>query len=282
VIDLHMHTTASDGMSTPEMLVESAWQAGIRTMSVTDHDTVASVGPATVAAATHGMTVVPGIEITAVHDGRDVHVLAYFLPPDAPRLQELLMAQRRNRVERAKEIAHRLAALGVPIDVAPLIDSVAKTGGKALARPQIARALIAAGHVGSIAEAFDVYLSEDRPAYVPHRGNSPRDVVELVASAGGLASLAHPGRLKKDEVIPSLVAAGLGAIEVFHSSHDTATQEHYLALAERYGTGVSGGSDYHGEGMRGSEFFGVTNLPAAYFEDLVARAASARSAVAVR
>jgi 3',5'-nucleoside bisphosphate phosphatase len=280
VIDLHMHTTASDGTSTPESLVEKAWQVGIRTMSVTDHDTMASVGPATAAAAAHGMTVVPGIEITSVHDGRDVHVLAYFLSPDAPGLQELLTTQRRNRVERAKEIANRLAALGAPIDVAPLIDGAARTGGKALARPQIARALVAAGHVGSVAEAFDVYLSEDRPAYVPHRGASPRDVVELVAAAGGLASLAHPGQLKKDEVIPSLVAAGLGAIEVFHSSHDAATQEHYLALSERYGTGVSGGSDYHGEGTRRSEFFGVTNLPAAYFDELMARAARARSAVA--
>ena len=275
-----MHTTASDGTSSPESLVERAWQAGIRTMSVTDHDTMASVGPATAAAAAYGMTVVPGIEITAVHDGRDVHVLGYFLSENAPGLQDMLVTQRRNRIERAKEIADRLAALGVPIDVAPLIEGAAKTGGKALARPQIARALIAAGHVASVADAFDKYLSEDRPAYVPHRGASPAAVVELVAAAGGLASLAHPGQLKKDDLIPQLVAAGLGAIEAFHSSHDDALQEHYLKLAERYGTGVSGGSDYHGEGTRRSEFFGVTSLPVAYFDELKARAARARSAVA--
>jgi predicted metal-dependent phosphoesterase TrpH len=249
-------------------------------MSVTDHDTMASVGPVTAAAARYGMTVVPGIEITAVHDGRDVHVLAYFLPHDAPGLQEMLATQRRNRIERAQEIARRLASLGAPIDVAPLIEGATRTGGKALARPQIARALIEAGHVRSVAEAFDVYLSEDRPAYVPHRGASPVDVVKLVSAAGGLASLAHPGQLKKDEIIPTLVDAGLGAIEAFHSSHDAATQTHYLALAERYETGVSGGSDYHGEGTRRAEFFGVTNLPQAYFDDLMDRATRARASVA--
>ena len=277
MIDLHMHTTASDGTCTPESLVERAWGAGIRTMSVTDHDTMASVAAATTAAAAYGMTVVPGIEITAVHGGRDVHVLAYFLSEDAPGLQDFLSTQRRNRIERAREIASRLEALGAPIDVAPLVEGATKTGGKALARPQIARALITAGHVASVAEAFDVYLSEDRPAYVPHRGASPVDVIELVTAAGGLASLAHPGQLKKDEVIPSLVEAGLGAIEAYHSSHDLATQAHYLTLAERYGTGVTGGSDYHGEGTRRSEFFGVTNLPAEHFEELLNRAAHARA-----
>ena len=155
MIDLHMHTTASDGTCTPESLVEHVWQAGIRTMSVTDHDTMAGVAPATAAAAAYGMTVIPGIEITAVDGGRDVHVLAYFISADAPGLQELLTSQRRNRIERAREIADRLAALGAPIDVGSLVEAAAKGGGKALARPQIARALIEAGHVGSVAEAFD-------------------------------------------------------------------------------------------------------------------------------
>ena len=276
MIDLHMHTTASDGTSTPDALVERAWKLGIRTMSVTDHDTMASIAPARAAAAAYGMDVISGIEITSVYAGRDVHVLAYFLSEDAPGLQDMLATQRRNRIERAKEIAARLAALGAPIDVEPLIQGAAKTGGKALARPQIARALIAAGHVGSVAEAFERYLSDTAPAYVPHRGASPADVVELVAAAGGLASLAHPGQLQRDEIIPGLVDAGLAAIEAYHSSHDDAVQAHYIALADQQGVGVSGGSDYHGEGTRRAEFFGVTNLPSARYEDLLARAARAR------
>ena len=276
MIDLHMHTTASDGTSTPDALVERAWKLGIRTMSVTDHDTMASIAPARAAAAAYGMDVISGIEITSVYAGRDVHVLAYFLSEDAPGLQDMLATQRRNRIERAKEIAARLAALGAPIDVEPLIQGAARTGGKALARPQIARALIAAGHVGSVAEAFERYLSDTAPAYVPHRGASPVDVVELVAAAGGLASLAHPGQLQRDEIIPGLVDAGLAAIEAYHSSHDDAVQAHYIALADQQGVGVSGGSDYHGEGTRRAEFFGVTNLPSARYEDLLARAARAR------
>ena len=279
MIDLHMHTTASDGTSTPDALVERAWKLGIRTMSVTDHDTMASIAPARAAAAAYGMDVISGIEITSVYAGRDVHVLAYFLSEDAPGLQDMLATQRRNRIERAKEIAARLAALGAPIDVEPLIQGAARTGGKALARPQIARALIAAGHVGSVAEAFDRYLSDTAPAYVPHRGASPADVVELVASGGGLASLAHPGQLQRDEIIPGLVEAGLAAIEAYHSSHDDAVQAHYIALADQQGVGVSGGSDYHGEGTRRAEFFGVTNLPSARYEDLLARAARAREVV---
>ena len=280
MIDLHMHTTASDGTCTPEALVERAWRAGIRTMSVTDHDTMAAVRPATAAADAIGMKLIPGIEITTVHGGRDVHVLAYFLSENAPGLQELLAAQRRNRVARAHEITTRLAALGAPIDVAELIEGAAKNGGKSLARPQIARALVAAGHVASVQEAFDRYLADDRPAYVPHHGASPAEVIELVAAGGGVASLAHPGQLKKDDLIPILVAAGLGAIEAYHSSHDPATEEHYLTLAADHGVGVTGGSDYHGEGTRRSEFFGVTNLPAGHFEALTRKASRARVTVA--
>lgn len=275
-----MHTTASDGTCPPEVLVEQVHRAGIRTMSVTDHDTMAGVAPATAAAAAHGITVIPGIEITAVDGGRDVHVLAYFLSENAPGLQEMLTSQRRNRIERAREIARRLAALGAPIDVELLIEGATKGGGKALARPQIARALIAAGHVATVAEAFDKFLSETSPAYIPHQGASPADVIALVRSGGGVSSLAHPGYTKKDEIVPSLVAAGLGAIEVFHSSHEPADEARYLALADHFGLGVTGGSDYHGDGTRRAEFFGVTNLPAARFDDLMTRGNRARSAVA--
>jgi predicted metal-dependent phosphoesterase TrpH len=266
-----MHTTASDGRHTPEELVRRAWNVGIRTMSVTDHDTMAAVAPASRAAEALGMTVVPGIEITSVHGGKDVHMLAYFLPDSAPGLQEMLSSQRRQRVERAKEIGDRLEKLGVPIDVPALVETASAPGGKAIARPQIAQALIAAGHVGTIAEAFERYLGEDSPAYVPHRGASPAEVVTLVQSGGGIASLAHPGYRPRDEIISGLVDAGMGAIEVYHSSHDQAQTEHYLALARQYRLLVTGGSDFHGEGTRRSEFFGVTNLPREHFAALQAR-----------
>ena len=271
MIDLHMHTTASDGRSTPEALVARAWDVGIRTLSVTDHDTMAGVAPAVRAAEPLGMTVIPGIEITSVHGGKDVHVLAYFLPESAPGLQDMLQRQRRLRVERAMEIAGRLDALGAPIDAQTLAAAASAPGGKSLARPQIAQALIDAGHVSSVAEAFDRYLGEDSPAYVPHSGASPAGVVALVTAGGGIASLAHPGYRPRDEIIQGLVDAGLDAIEVFHSSHDAAAQAHYLAVARRLGLLVTGGSDYHGEGVRRAEFFGVANLPREHFEALMER-----------
>lgn len=272
MIDLHTHTTASDGRCTPADLVTRAWNAGIRTLAVTDHDTMAGVFDVTAAASARGMTVVPGIEITSVHGGRDVHVLAYFLSPATPGLQEMLAEQRRLRVERAREIGERLARLGAPIDVGALVEASAGTGGRSLARPQIAQALIAAGHVSSVAEAFDRYISEDGPAYVPHRGASPTDVVDLVTRGGGLASLAHPGYTKKDDIIPELVAAGLAALEAFHSAHDAADASRYIAMAGQYGLNVTGGSDYHGPDTRRSEFFGVTHLPQEHFDALMRRA----------
>jgi predicted metal-dependent phosphoesterase TrpH len=279
VIDLHMHTTASDGRCTPEELVRRAHEAGIRTMSVTDHDTMAGFAAATRAAEPLGMTVVPGIEITSVHRGKDVHVLAYFLSESAPGLQELLSGQRQQRVDRAIEIANRLARLGAPIEVQPFIDAASAPGGKAIARPQIAQALIVAGHVGSVAEAFDKYLGEDSPAYVPHSGATPAEVIALVAAGGGVASLAHPGYRPQDDIIPGLIDAGMAAIEVFHSSHDAVAQVHYLDLAKRHDLLVTGGSDYHGEGTRRAEFFGVVNLPQEHFAALLAHA---RSAVTTR
>jgi predicted metal-dependent phosphoesterase TrpH len=164
MIDLHMHTTASDGRCTPEQLVQQAHDTGIRTMSVTDHDTMAGVQPAAEAARALGMTFIPGIEITSVHGGRDVHVLAYFLPQLTDELSALLATQRENRMARAKMIADRLSAAGAPIDVEALMQAAKALGGKSLARPQIAQALINAGHVSSVAEAFERFLGEDWPA----------------------------------------------------------------------------------------------------------------------
>jgi predicted metal-dependent phosphoesterase TrpH len=267
-VDLHLHTTASDGRCQPEELAKRAFSAGIRVMSVTDHDTRAGEEAARRVAEALGMEFISGIEITSVHDGKDVHVLGYGLPTEAPVLDGLLAEQRRRRVERAREIAGRLARLNAPIDVDALVAAAASRSGKAIARPQIAERLVAAGHVSSIAEAFDRFLDERAPAYVPHTGASPMDVIALVAECGGIASLAHPGQLKKDHLIPDLVEAGLPCIEAYHSSHDEQTQRHYLEIAQRFNLAVTGGSDFHGDGTRRAEFFGAVGLPVPDLERL--------------
>lgn len=276
MIDLHAHTTASDGRSTPRELVERARAVGITTLAVTDHDTMAAVPETAALAASAGLGFVPGIEITSVSRGKDAHVLGYFLSPDAPGLSELITDQRRRRVERAREIGRRLEHMGAPIDVDALLASAGERSGKAIARPQIAQALIAAGHVATVAEAFDRFLGENCAAYVPHTGASPAEVVRLIVAGGGIASLAHPGHLKQDDVIPELVDAGMAALEVYHCSHDEPATAHYLQIARQHSLAVTGGSDYHGEGVRRAEFFGVVNLPEDEFLGFLKRAGRER------
>jgi predicted metal-dependent phosphoesterase TrpH len=274
MIDLHTHTTASDGALEPRALVERAYRLGIRTLSVTDHDTVAGVSEAAAEAAARGMEFLPGIEITAVHDRRDVHMLAYFLDPEPAGLTAFLERQRQDRSRRAREMSARLAALGAPIDIEDLIAG-AEAAGTAVARPTVARALLDAGHVTSLQEAFDRWLAHGRPAYVPRSGVSPAEVVRLVTRSGGVAGLAHPGLLRRDGLIPELVDAGLGAIEVYHSDHDAGAQSRYLRLAGQHDLAVSGGSDFHGDDHPRARCFGRVGLPRELFMPLFQRVVEA-------
>ena len=275
MIDLHLHTTASDGQCSPGELIARARDAGISVLAVTDHDTMAGVPEAAAAAAQIALGFVPGIEITAVENGHDVHILGYWIDGASPELVRLLEGLRRARAERAAEIARRLAEAGAPIDVREQVAGAAARG-RSIARPEIARALIRAGHVTTVAEAFDRYLSEGRPGYVGHRGPTPSEVVVAIVGAGGVASLAHPGPLNRDELIPSLVGTGLGAVEAYHSAHDDQTCSRYLAVAATHGLVVTGGSDFHGPTVRRSEFLGVAGLPAAEFSRLLERAGRGR------
>jgi 3',5'-nucleoside bisphosphate phosphatase len=249
--------------------------AGIRTFAVADHDTVAAVGEAGRLASDAGLECVPGIEITAVHDARDVHVLGYFIDERSTELLAFLEASRADRLRRARVMCDRLAELGAPIDFDELLARAGgPNSGKAIARPVVARALLEAGHVETVQEAFDRFLAEGQPAYCPRIGAAPSEVVEVIARAGGLASLAHPGPLGRDDLIEPLARAGLAAIECFHSEHDTETTERYLALARRLDLGVTGGSDFHGPGTRRAERLGRVGLPQSYFDAFRARAAA--------
>jgi 3',5'-nucleoside bisphosphate phosphatase len=247
VIDLHLHTTASDGKLRPAAVVARAAAAGLRVISVTDHDTVAGLTEARDAARAHDIRLVDGIEITAIECDRDVHVLGYFFDPADANLAGFLEAQRADRVARVREIAARLSTLGYDVDVESLIAAAAECRGRSVGRPLLADALVAAGHVADRSEAFDRLLANDRPAFVPRCGPSLARVTAIVGAAGGIASLAHPGLLRLDEQIPQFAASGLAAIEVRHREHDEAAEARYRALASKLGLAVSGGSDFHGE-----------------------------------
>ncbi|HEX5474556.1 MAG TPA: PHP domain-containing protein [Vicinamibacterales bacterium] len=271
MIDLHLHTTASDGALSPAALVRRAALAGLTVISITDHDTTAGIAPAAAAARTAHLALVPGIEITAVTEARDLHMLGYFIDPDAPALAAFLVTQRTDRVRRVSQMAQRLMSLGCAIDAAPILADASR--GRSVGRPQLAAALVAAGHVRSREEAFARYLDFRGPAFVPRRGPPPEAVIAIVHDAGGLASLAHPGPSRSDHLIPALVDAGLDALEVRHSDHDDATENRYRALAEKYSLLVTGGSDFHDDVGHRQGGLGRVTLPASDFARLNARRA---------
>jgi predicted metal-dependent phosphoesterase TrpH len=265
--DLHMHTTASDGRCTPRELVDRVVAAGITVMAVTDHDTTAAVAEVQSLARARGIEALAGIEITAVEDGRDVHMLGYFLNPAEPRLIEFLQVQRETRVKRVHVIAARLAELGVPIDLQDLLADAQRNLGRSIGRPQVARALQRAGHVADTKEAFDRFLGNDGPAYVSRPGSPPEVVIGIIHRAGGIASLAHPGRTKIDSRIQALALTGLDALEVYHSDHDAAAIERYHRMASELGLLMTGGSDFHGDPTHGIEP-GTATLPAVEWQRL--------------
>lgn len=283
MIDLHLHTTASDGWLSPADLVAQAAAVGLTTISVTDHDTVASVAPVTHAARASGLRVIPGIEITSVDRGRDIHLLGYFFDVESPVLLQFLSTQRAAREARVREIGARLAALGLPVDVGAVIRAGAQRPGKSVGRPQVARALVEAGHVRSTQEAFDRLLATGQPAFVVREGPSPAEVVRLVHQTGGIVSLAHPSVTDWDDGIAPLSAEGLDAIEAYHSDHTPDDVRGYLAMAARLGLAVTGGSDFHGgdpaePGPARRATLGGVCLPPKAFEALEACAERRRGA----
>jgi len=264
LIDLHLHTTASDGRCSPAELVDRAAAAGVTRLAVTDHDTTSATGEIRALAAGRGIDTLPGIEITAVENGADVHVLGYFIDPADEELQRFLATQREHRVVRVEEIAARLAGLGKPIDVTGLVADARTQSMRSIGRPQIARAMIDAGHVATLDEAFARWLGRDCPAFVPRSGASPESVIHRIHAARGLASLAHPGRTRIDARLPALRDAGLDALEAFHSDHAPDERIRYVHTARSLGLLVTGGSDFHGDPAR-TITPGSTSLPEEYW-----------------
>jgi 3',5'-nucleoside bisphosphate phosphatase len=276
VIDLHLHTTASDGRSSPEDLVQAARRAGLDTIAVTDHDTVAGLDRTAAACALAGIEWVPGIEITALQDEVDVHVLGYFLDHHAPALTAFLDQQVTDRRRRVREMIDKLDALGVHVNADEILGGHGGLDARWIGRPMLARALLRAGHVRTTREAFDLYLAEDRAAWVPRRAPSPVEVVDLIHAAGGLASLAHPGLMGHDEWIPPIAAAGLDGLEVYYIEHSPDMTTHYRVLAGRLGLAMTGGSDYHGDPAHGPARPGSVSLPDEAYQALKERLEAAR------
>jgi 3',5'-nucleoside bisphosphate phosphatase len=271
LIDLHTHTTESDGWCAPGDLVARAAAAGVTVLAVTDHDTVGACEAAADACAAAGITFVAGIEITAIRGDHDVHVLGYFIDVAAPRLLTFLSEQRLGRIDRLRQVLAKLATLGLALDAEAILGPALNAPRKSAGRPWIARALVEAGHVASTDEAFDRWLGRGKPAFVPRVGASPAEVISRIHDAKGIASLAHPALVGHDEWIDGLVADGLDALEAYHSEHDAIATSRYLAAARTLRIGVSGGSDFHGDPSHGPKQPGAVSLPRDLYEALLTR-----------
>jgi predicted metal-dependent phosphoesterase TrpH len=270
-VDLHTHTTASDGTYAPAELVREAVRRGVRVLAVTDHDSVEAVVPAIEAARRHPpLEIVPGIEINTDEPGGEVHVLGYFLDHGAAWLRALLREFREERAGRVHRIAERLAALGCPIDAAEVLALVQE--GSA-GRPHVAQVMVQRGYVGTVREAFDRFLAAGKPAYVPHRKVTPREACEIIRRASGLAVVAHPGFHQDPEaMIRGLAGAGLlDGVECYYAEHSPEQTAQFLGLCRELGLVPTGGSDFHGPRVRAATL-GLPSVPWEAWEALRCRA----------
>ncbi|MFF2808898.1 PHP domain-containing protein [Streptomyces sp. NPDC058000] len=247
-IDLHTHSTASDGTDTPAELVRNAAAAGLDVVALTDHDTVGGYAEAR-AALPEGLTLVTGAELSCRLDGVSLHMLAYLFDPDEPELARERELVRDDRVPRARAMVGKLRELGVPVTW----EQVARIAGDgAVGRPHIATALVELGVVGSVSDAFtSEWLANDGRAYVEKHELDPFDAIRLVKAAGGVTVFAHPLAVKRGNCVPEsaiaeLATAGLDGIEVDHMDHDDPTRARLRGLAADLGLLTTGSSDYHG------------------------------------
>jgi len=245
--DGHLHSTASDGALDPRGLVDLVRAAGVRAFALTDHDTFAGHADAARRATLLGLDFVPGVEMSCELAGREIHVLAYFVTQTAAPLEDALAAARAERHAHLDRALARLRELGVPVER----DAVLRFAGAAApGRPHLARALLAAGHVDSIDDAFKRFLATGRPGHVPRPLPAAARMIELVRAAGGVTSAAHPGVYDMDgATLDRLQQLGIDAVEVYHPDHSPEQRVYYLRHCERLRLLPTGGSDYHASGV---------------------------------
>lgn len=256
--DLHTHTYHSDGTRSPREVIDVALANGLTIVSISDHDNLAAYFEVKTYADERGVTLIPGIELSCIYEGVDVHVLAYAFDPLDERIERRLSGFRETRQQRGYAIVERLRTLGVIIDPAR-VDQLA--AGGAVGRPHVARALVEAGHVASVSEAFDVYLGSGKPGYVDKERFAIAEAVALIRSAGGVTSIAHPTLYPDhNRLVPQLLDEGIDAVEVLHPQVDENHRHRYSSVARFRGKFTTGGSDDHGT-VKTSETLGTIRVP---------------------
>ncbi len=247
-IDLHTHTTYSDGSLTPRELLDQAKAANLTTISITDHDTVDGIPEAIIYGKEIGVEVIPGLEISTDIEDKEVHLLGYFIDINDNELKKYLEFFREERFHRAKRIVKNLNNMNIEISVDDVL-KIAKNS--AIGRPHIASALLAKGYINNFYEAFNKYIGDNGPAYERKIHVSVQSAIKLITDAGGLCFIAHPGHLK-ESILTNLINSGVDGIEVLHPSHNDFQVKFYRGIVNQYCLLESGGSDYHGK-IKGDE-----------------------------
>jgi len=243
-IDLHLHSTASDGQYTPAELVRMALERGLVVISITDHESTEGLEPALKTAKGTSLEIIPGVEISTDLPKREAHLLGYYIDYHHPHLQQELRLLRRSRRERAKGMIAKLAGLGMPLEWEEIIRLA---GNGSIGRPHIAQAMVKRGYVASTDEAFVNYIGRNGPAYVERYRLTPEEATHLIKEAGGLPVLAHPANVL--DLLPRLVKEGLVGLECYYTGYSAEQMQDLAALAQKYGLIPTGGSDFHGQSV---------------------------------
>jgi 3',5'-nucleoside bisphosphate phosphatase len=266
--DLHLHTTFSDGALSPAVLMRRVQTAGLSVVSITDHDNVGALDEAIETGKSLGIEVVPGVELSVALNDKDIHLLAYFFDYNNQKLLDYLAFFRYERLKRAERIVQKLNDINVSLKMDAVLD---QAGIGSVGRPHIASALLEEGLIDSYHEAFMKYIGVGAPAYEKKYQLSPLEATQLVAQAGGLTFLAHPGKYTTDLELSTLIQSGLDGIEVVHPSHNEARQEFYRGVVHQYFLLECGGSDYHGGRKNDEQTLGAYTVPLQIVEDMRTR-----------
>ncbi|MCK8816276.1 PHP domain-containing protein [Natroniella sulfidigena] len=257
-IDLHLHTTSSDGNLTPKELVAAAKERNLAAIAITDHDSISGITEALEEGEKLGVEVVPGIELTTYYKGERVDILGYYIDWEDEALLEILEKLQTARKGRAKEMINKLANLGIEVDYEQLQQLAGEEG---VGRPHLAQLLADEGHVASKQEAFDKYLADGGPAYVDKYQLLPKEAIELITTAGGVAVLAHPGIISEVEIVEELVQLpDLAGIEAYYPQHSPEQLSYYLRLASKEELIITGGSDCHGSNENDKLLLGTLDI----------------------
>ncbi|MFQ6102411.1 MAG: PHP domain-containing protein [Anaerolineae bacterium] len=259
-VDLHIHSTTSDGVFTPSEVVYLSLERGLAVIALTDHDTLGGVAEAQQAAVGTGLEVIAGVEVNSEGAWGDLHFLGYYVDPENRPLREKLQAMRDARVGRARKMVQRLSEMGMPLEWEEVR---ALASGESVGRPHVARALLNRGYVKTMQEAFDRFIANGGPAYVPRLRLIPPEVIQAIIEAGGVPVLAHPSHSGPAAVerIPEFVGYGLRGVEVYYPGHSPEEIEMLLELCREYGLLATGGTDFHGPGSSEGAPLGSVYVP---------------------